>query len=393
MIPVAHYIILLFFKYYYLLGEGSNLDEHTGHWQAELRMARQRDGVLALEKLLLRVLDGETGLPPPIWLMRQAGRFLPEYREVRKSAGSFLDLCYTPELAAEVTLQPVRRFGMDAAILFSDILVVPDALGQSVRFVEGEGPLLEPLRDVGSLATLSMAGFEEHLAPVMETVRRVRQDLPDHAALIGFAGSPWTVATYVVEGASSRDYANVKGWAFRDPEGFSALIDLLVEATVVYLNAQIDAGAEVVQLFDSWASVLPEAAFRRWVIAPTREIVAGVRARHSDVPIIGFPRGAGLLMEAYVAETGVNAISLDSQVPPGWAAKMVQPKVAVQGNLDPIFLLEGGPGMARAVGEILKALGGGPFIFNLGHGVLPATPPEHAAELITMVREMVPTVA
>ena len=346
-----------------------------------------------MKKLLLRVLDGERGLPPPIWLMRQAGRFLPEYRAVRKTAGSFLDLCYTPELAAEVTLQPVRRFGMDAAILFSDILVVPDALGQTVRFVEGEGPLLEPLRDVGGLAGLSMAGFEEHLAPVMETVRRVRHDLPDNATLIGFAGSPWTVATYVVEGSSSRDYAHVKGWAFDDPDGFARLIALLVEATTTYLNGQIDAGVEVVQLFDSWASVLPEAEFRRWVIAPTREIVAGVRARHPDVPIIGFPRGAGLLTEAYVAETGVDGVGLDGQIPPGWAAKVLQPKVAVQGNLDPIFLLRGGQGMRRAVGEILQALSGGPLIFNLGHGVLPATPPDHAAELIEMVREWVPAVA
>ncbi|MHA1566651.1 MAG: uroporphyrinogen decarboxylase [Alphaproteobacteria bacterium] len=346
-----------------------------------------------MKKLLLRVLDGERGLTPPIWLMRQAGRFLPEYRAVRKTAGSFLELCYTPELAAEVTLQPVHRFGMDAAILFSDILVVPDALGQTVRFVEGEGPVLEPVRDAAGLSGLSMAGFESHLAPVMETVRRVRQDLPAHVALIGFAGSPWTVATYVVEGASSRDYANVKGWAFGDPEGFSKLIGLLVEATTAYLCAQIDAGVEVVQLFDSWASVLPEAEFRAWVIAPTKEIVAGVRARHPNVPIIGFPRGAGLLTEAYVAETGVNGIGLDSQVPPGWAAKVLQPRVAVQGNLDPIFLLRGGQGMRRAVGDILQVLGGGPLIFNLGHGVLPATPPEHAAELIAMVREMVPAKA
>ncbi len=340
-----------------------------------------------VKKLLLRVLDGDAGVPPPIWLMRQAGRFLPEYRAVRTQAGSFLDLCYTPELAATVTLQPVERFGMDAAILFSDILVIPDALGQSVRFVEGEGPVLEPVRDVQALAQLTTARVESHLAPVMETVRLVRRDLSDDVTLIGFAGAPWTVATYMVEGSSSRDYAQVKGWAFGDPEGFERLVSLLVEATTIYLCAQIEAGAEVVQLFDSWASVLPEDQFRRWVIKPTREIVAGVRARHPTIPIIGFPRGAGLLYEAYVAETGVNGVGLDSQVPVAWAAGALQGKVAVQGNLDPIFLLRGGEGMRQAARNILTALGSGPLIFNLGHGVLPATPPDHVAELIALVRE------
>lgn len=336
---------------------------------------------------MLRVLEGERTWPPPIWLMRQAGRFLPEYRAVREAAGSFLDVCYSPELAAEVTLQPVRRFDMDAAILFSDILVVPDALGQRVRFLEGEGPVLDPVRDGEALSRLSRAGLESHLSPVMETVRRVRKELPPQVTMIGFAGAPWTVATYMVEGSSSRDYAEVKGWAFGDPDGFGQLIGLLVDATSDYLCAQIDAGVEVVQLFDSWASVLPESQFWRWVIEPTREIVARVRARHPNVPVIGFPRAAGVLYEAYVKETGVNGVGLDSQVPLSWAAKTLQTKAAVQGNLDPIFLLRGGAGMRQAAREILAGLGGGPLIFNLGHGVLPATPPDHVAELIALVRE------
>jgi len=339
---------------------------------------------------MLRVLAGERVWPPPVWLMRQAGRFLPEYRAVREAAGSFLEVCYTPELAAEVTLQPVRRFGMDGAILFSDILVVPDALGQRVRFLEGEGPVLDPVRDGKALSRLSCAGLASHLSPVMETVRRVRRELPPQVTMIGFAGAPWTVATYMVEGRSSRDYAEVKGWAFGDPEGFGQLIALLVDATSDYLCAQIDAGVEVVQLFDSWASVLPEAQFWRWVIEPTREIVARVRARHPSVPVIGFPRGAGVLYEAYVRETGVNGVGLDAQVPLGWAAKSLQTKTALQGNLDPIFLLRGGAGMREAAGAILAELGGGPLVFNLGHGVLPATPPDHVGELIALVRDSEP---
>lgn len=339
---------------------------------------------------LLRTLAGETLRTPPVWLMRQAGRYLPEYRKVRAEAGGFLNLCYTPELAAEVTLQPVRRFGVDAAILFSDILVIPQALGQEVRFEEGEGPRLAPVRDAAGVSALDIGaaadGFEETLGPVYETVRRVRAAVPAGCSLIGFAGAPWTVASYMVEGGTSRDFHTVKRWALADPDGFERLIDALVTATVAYLNRQIDAGASVVQLFDSHTGVLPEGAFVRWSIAPTQRIVEQVRSRHPSVPIIGFPRGAGINYERYVRETGVTAVGLDSAVPLSWARTVLQPVLPVQGNLDPVLLLNGGPPMETAVREILSVLGGGPLIFNLGHGVIKETPPDHVAALIECVR-------
>jgi len=324
--------------------------------------------------------------------MRQAGRYLPEYRKIRAEAGGFLTLCYTPELAAEVTLQPVRRFGVDAAILFSDILVIPQALGQEVRFEEGEGPRLAPIRDSAGVSALQSAagaaadGFEETLGPVYETVRRVSKALPGGCSLIGFAGAPWTVATYMVEGGTSRDFHTVKRWALADPDGFEKLIDVLVEATVAYLNRQIDAGASVVQLFDSHTGVLPEGAFARWSIAPARRIVEQVRSRHPGVPIIGFPRGAGINYERYIRETGVTAVGLDSAVPLSWARTILQPMLPVQGNLDPVLLLNGGAPMEAAVREILSVLGSGPLIFNLGHGVIKETPPDHVAALIDCVR-------
>ncbi|MDH5559086.1 MAG: uroporphyrinogen decarboxylase [Alphaproteobacteria bacterium] len=338
------------------------------------------------QKPFLRALKGENLKSPPLWLMRQAGRYLPEYREIRGNVSGFLELCYTPELAVEVTLQPIRRYGFDAAILFSDILVVPDALGQAVRFEEGEGPKLNPVRSVADLDILSLDRLHEHLAPVYETVRRLSVELPDETALIGFAGAPWTVATYMVEGKGSRDFANARGWGLQDPEGFSKLIDLVTEATAAYLCRQVEAGAEVLQIFDSWAGVLSENEFEKWAIEPTAKIVSTVKARYPDIPVIGFPRGAGILYKRYVAETGVDAVSLDSTMPLDWAAENLQDKVALQGNLDPLLLLGGGEPMDREIRRILDRLGKGPFIFNLGHGIIKETPPENVARLVDVVR-------
>lgn len=335
---------------------------------------------------LAQVLKGRTFARPPIWLMRQAGRYLPEYRALREKTGSFLDLCYNPDRAAEATLQPIQRFGMDAAILFSDILVIPDGLGQPVRFEAGEGPVLEALAGRAAISALVVERVEEHLAPVYEAVALVRAALPEGVALIGFAGAPWTVATYMIEGGSSREFLRSKGWAAADPDGFAALLSKLEAATVSHLLAQVRAGAQVLQIFDSWAGALDESYFERLVIAPTKRIVAAVRAGAPGVPIIGFPRACGVLYGRYAAETGVDAVSLDTSVPLGWAASTLQGPVAVQGNLDPVLLLTGGEAMNQRVAQILTALGSGPFVFNLGHGVLPATPPDHVAELVGQVR-------
>jgi uroporphyrinogen decarboxylase len=337
-------------------------------------------------KPLLRALGGETLAVPPVWLMRQAGRYLPEYRALRGQARNFLTFCLTPELAAEATLQPIRRFGFDAAILFADILVVPHGLGQTVAFREGEGPALEPVTDAAGIERLTPSTVALRTAPVMETVRRVRTELPASVALIGFAGSPWTVATYMVEGGTSRDFTRTKRWAFADPEPFAVLIGKIVEGTIVYLSAQIDAGAEVIQLFDSWAGVLPDPAFERWVIAPTRAIVRALKQSHPEVPIIGFPRGAGLRYQSYARETGVDAVSLDSTVPLAWTRQHLQAMLPVQGNLDPVLLLTGGNAMLSAAREIRDALALGPFVFNLGHGILPETPPEHVSALLSVIR-------
>ncbi len=338
------------------------------------------------QKPLLRALKGETLTPPPVWLMRQAGRYLAEYRKVRASVSGFLELCYTPELAVEVTLQPIRRYRFDAAILFSDILVVPDALGQAVRFEEGEGPKLEPIRNAGDLARLSDARLHEHLAPVYETVTRLSESLPDEVTLIGFAGAPWTVATYMVEGGSSRDFGATRTWSLTDPDGFGRLIDSVTDATAAYLCRQIEAGAEAIQLFDSWAGVLADDAFQRWVIAPNARIVEAVRERFPEIPVIGFPRGAGVLYERYVDETGVDAVSLDTTVPLAWAAERLQPKVTLQGNLDPLVLLAGGAALEHRARQIVETLGRGPFIFNLGHGIIKETPPDHVAQLLRVIR-------
>ena len=337
-------------------------------------------------KPLLRALAGGRLDVPPIWLMRQAGRYLPEYRALRAKAPDFLSFCLTPELAAEATLQPIRRFAFDAAIVFADILVVPHALGQRVEFREGEGPVLAAIRDERDIRKFEPGRVAERSAPVRETLRQVRAALEPDIALIGFAGAPWTVATYMVEGGTSRDFARTKRWAYADTSSFAGLIDCLVSATTSYLLSQIEAGADAIQLFDSWAGVLPEGEFQRWVIEPTARIVRALKARHPTVPIIGFPRGAGVLYEAYARDTGVDAVSLDSVVPLAWAREHVQTHHAVQGNLDPVLLMTGGPAMTTAARAIVAALRGGPFVFNLGHGILPETPPEHVTALVEAVR-------
>jgi uroporphyrinogen decarboxylase len=342
--------------------------------------------IASRESEFLSVLSNRRVSPPPIWLMRQAGRYLPEYRAVRERAGSFLDLCLNPELAAEVTLQPLRRFDLDSAIVFSDILIVPYALGQSVEFVEGEGPRLDPVGGGQDLARLDRRSAESRFEPVYETLARVRSDLPAHTPVIGFCGAPWTVATYMVEGGGSKDQAAARLWAYRDAGSFQELVDLLVETSVAYLLGQVAAGASALQIFDSWAGSLPEDEFRRWVIAPTRAIVSGVKARAPELPIIGFPRGCGVLAEAYAAETGVDAIGCDTTMPLSFIRDRLQSRLPAQGNLDPVLLLAGGERLKRRVSEILEALSGGPFVFNLGHGILPDTPPEHVAKLVRLVK-------
>ncbi len=336
---------------------------------------------------LLRTFAGQALTPPPIWLMRQAGRYLPEYRAVRARAGGFLELCYTPALAAEVTLQPIRRYGLDAAILFSDILVVPDALGQRVEFAEGEGPRLDPIRSERELARLNPSATRTKFARICETVARLRQDLPHDTALIGFCGAPWTVATYMVGGQGSTDQREARLWAYRDRVGFARLIDMLVEASVEYLSMQVEAGADVLQIFDTWAGSLPPLEFEAWVVAPTRRIVTEVRAKHPHVPIIGFPRGAGQKIERYAAETGVRGVGCDTGMDVEHMGALGRSRnVVVQGNLDPIALIAGGQELERQVEALLRGLAGVPHIFNLGHGILPETPPEHVARLVGLVR-------
>ena len=338
------------------------------------------------EKLLLAALAGQKLPRPPIWLMRQAGRYLPEYRAVRSQAGSFLDLCYRPDLAAEVTFQPIRRFGFDAAILFADILLISDALGQKLDYREGEGPVLEPVRDLAGLKRLGRGDLHGHLAPVYETVARLREGLPASCTLIGFAGAPWTVATYMVEGGGSKDHARTKHWAFADPAGFQQLIDLLVEATIGYLLRQVEAGADALQLFDTWSGALPAAEFDRWCAVPMAAIVRGVRAKYPAVPIIAFPRGAGVRYDGFAAATGVDGVSLDSGIPLAWARDVLQKQTLVQGNLDPQLLVVGGRPMLDAADAILEAFANGPHIFNLGHGIVPETPPDHVAALVNHVQ-------
>jgi len=341
-------------------------------------------------KPLLRALSGQAVWPPPIWLMRQAGRYLPEYRALRAEVPDFMALCTSPDLATEVTLQPIRRFGFDAAILFSDILMLPWGLGRELAFRAGEGPVLPPLRTEADVTALDASRLAEAIAPVAQTVRQVRRALAreafGRAALIGFAGGPFTVACYMVEGGGSRDFAVTRTMAYREPALLSALIDRLTEATIAYLLAQIDAGAEAVMLFDTWAGLLPPSQFRTYVERPTREIVAAVRGNYPDVPVIGFPRLAGVLLGEYAAETKVRAVGMDTATDPVEAMRRVPATVALQGNLDPLAVVAGGAAMQAETDDILRVLRGRPFVFNLGHGIVPETSPEHVAELVRIVR-------
>ena len=337
-------------------------------------------------KPLLRALAREHSASPPIWLMRQAGRYLPEYRAIREKTGSFLDLCFNPKLAAEVTLQPIRRFGFDAAILFSDILVIPHALGQRVTFEEGEGPKLEALREPATLARLRAELDQSVLAPVYETIARVRQDLPKDVALLGFCGAPWTVATYMIAGCGTADQAPARLFAYNYPQDFAWLIDKLIDASVRYLVRQLEAGVDAVQIFDTWAGVLPAGEFRKWCVTPVAQIISAVRQRIPGAKIIGFPRGAATELENYLDAVAVDAIGLDWMVELDFARKHVQSRCTVQGNLDPLVLLAGGGALDSAIDTILEAFGQESFIFNLGHGILPKTPIAHVERLVARVR-------
>lgn len=339
---------------------------------------------MAPERRMLKVLEGASVSPPPVWMMRQAGRYLPEYRDTRKIAGSFLDLCYNPDFAVEVTLQPIRRFGFDASILFSDILVVPHALGRDLRFEEGRGPLMDPIA-ADDVERLDRERFHDRLQPVYETVGRLRAELPSETTLIGFCGAPWTLATYMIAGHGTPDQAPARLFAYREPAAFARLLAVLAEQSAEYLIRQVDAGADVVQIFDSWAGVLDDRCFESFCMRPAAEIVRRVRMVHPDVPIIGFPRGAGTGYDAYRAATGVTALGLDWTVPLGQAREL-QVGGAVQGNLDPLRLVAGGKALDEGVDAILASLGEGPLIFNLGHGITPETPIAHVERMLARVR-------
>jgi uroporphyrinogen decarboxylase len=334
--------------------------------------------------LLLRTLNGENLSERPIWLMRQAGRYLPEYRALRAEKGSFLALVYDSDAAAEITLQPIRRFGFDGAILFSDILIVPYAMGQDLQFLEGEGPSLSPRLVDASLHGLS--AVPERLTPIYETVAKVKAGLGNGRTLLGFAGSPWTVATYMVAGRGSRDQHETREQAYRDPAAFQAIIDAITGVTIDYLAGQVTAGAEAVQLFDSWAGSLAPAQFERWVIAPNAAIVSALRKRFPDLPVIGFPKGAGEKLAAYAGETGVDAVGLDETIDPIWAAQVLPQDLPVQGNLDPLLLLAGGKELESQALRILDCFADRPHVFNLGHGIGQHTPVEHVEQLLAVVR-------
>ena len=337
-------------------------------------------------KPLIRSLMGERLDPPPIWLMRQAGRYLPEYRKIRSEAKGFLDLCYNSDRATQITMQPIKRFGFDAAILFSDILVVPHSLGQDLSFVEGQGPVLDAIRSMEDLEKLSSEHIHTKLAPVYETVKNVSALLPRQTALIGFAGAPWTVAAYMVEGKGSRDFIYAKKWALGAPRQFQKLISLLVEATSGYLIQQVEHGVNALQIFDTWSGALPPHAFDRFCVEPIREIIKRVKKVHPNIPIVVFPRGPTINLPKFVKTTEIDAISIDYSVDPVWAAQELQPYATIQGNLDPVLLLAGGTELTFRAQAIVEALSHGPHIFNLGHGILPETPIKHVEQLVSAVR-------
>lgn len=341
-------------------------------------------------KIFIQNLKDQQTDAVPFWFMRQAGRYLPEYRELRAKAGGFLKLAYNPEWASEVTMQPIRRFGMSAAILFSDILVIPQALGMDLKFETGEGPKLNALQDLNDIQNLNSEKIHETLNPIYETVRQTSQKLKSEnfqeTALIGFAGSPWTVACYMIEGGGSKNFAKTQEWALNKPDEFSTLIQTLIEATANYLGKQIEAGAEAVQLFDSWAGILDNESFARWSIAPTKAIIDKIKKNYPETPIIGFPRNVGNKSIQYVNETGIQAVGLDYEINPVWARDNLQSIIPVQGNLDPSILLEGGQKMIEAAQNILEIFSNKPFIFNLGHGVIKETPPEHVEQLCDLIR-------
>lgn len=337
------------------------------------------------DKPLLSVLKGEVLDPPPIWLMRQAGRYLPEYRKVRASQPDFISFCLNPEAAAEVTLQPIRRFGFDASIVFADILLIPYAMGQKVWFEPGEGPKLEPVIP-GSTAGLGLDRITDILAPVGETLQRVRAGLPDNCTLIGFAGSPWTVATYMIEGGGSKDRWKARSLAWSDPDGMADLLNLIADASIEYLAMQAQSGAEVLKLFESWAEGLPPELFERVVINPTRRIVKGLRSKGIDHPIIGFPKGAGTYLRDFVEKTGITALGLDHGINSEWARETLPRSLPVQGQLDPTVLNAGGDALDREIDRLKAIWAGRPWIFNLGHGINPDVPPDHVARLVERVR-------
>jgi uroporphyrinogen decarboxylase len=334
----------------------------------------------------MRVLNGEPLAPPPVWLMRQAGRYLPEYRATRAEAGSFLDLCYNPELAEEVTLQPIRRFGFDASILFADILLLPHALGQPLTFVQGEGPRLEPITDREGLGRLKPVDeIDETLSPIYETVARLSKSLPAETTLIGFAGAPWTVATYMVAGRGTPDQGPARNWMYRDPEGFAQLIDTITEGTIHYLSRQIAAGAECVKVFDSWAGSLAPEPFERFAIAPAKRITAELKKRHPGVKVIGFPKGAGAGYITFAEKTGVDAIAVDTGVPLAWA-RHVMPTMPIQGNLDPMLMITGGDALVNTTKRMVERMEGHPYIFNLGHGITPEADPANVELMLKAIR-------
>lgn len=337
-----------------------------------------------IDRSVMRVLNGETLSPPPIWLMRQAGRYLPEYRETRKVAGSFLDLCYNPGLAAEVTLQPIRRFGLDAAILFSDILVIPDALKRNVTFSEGKGPQMDPI-GASEIDALDPSNVIAHLDPVFQTVGKLRAELPQQTTLLGFCGAPWTVATYMIAGHGTPDQAPARLFGYQHPEAMEKLLSFLAEVSADYLVAQLDAGADAVQIFDSWAGVLGEKEFENYAVKPVARIIQSVRARRPGARIIAFAKGAGILLTDYRQKTGADAIGLDWSVPLSFAREL-QKEGPVQGNLDPMLMIAGGKPLEDGIDAILQALGDGPLIFNLGHGITPQADPENVTRLVARVR-------